>query len=140
MKHYKTIIASSFIASSALLGFTQMANAQSASSASCSSPKVVVTFTSAVSGIVTPATDTIGSTSSTQSIPTTGLTALKFKKCNSCSETVALSVYNGEWSNSNTVYTVYPTVKNYQDANDWDVWPIQLTATVSGTTSTVTCQ
>lgn len=139
MKRFYTLSA---ISTLAILGglATNAVHAQSLSSATCTSPTVVATFDSAVSGIVTGSDDTIGSASATQSIPTTGLTALKFKKSTTEADVVALDVYNGEWSSGNTVYTVRPTIKNYRDANLWDVWPVRLTATVSGTTSTVTCQ
>lgn len=113
---------------------------QSLSSATCTAPTVVATFASAVTNAVTGADDTIGSTSATQTLTNNGLSALKFKKSSSSSDTVALDVYNGVWNSAKTEYTVYPTIKNYRDANQWDVWPVQLTATVSGSTSTVTCQ
>ena len=139
-RFYYTLSAIFTMALTGLIAATDTAQSQSLSSATCSSPTVVATFASQVTGVVTGATDTFGSASATQSIPSTGLTALKFKKCGSCSETVDLDIYNGVWSSNNTVYTVYPTLKNYRDANQWDVWPVQLTATASGTASTVTCQ
>ena len=53
---------------------------------------------------------------------------------------MALDVYNGAWSSGNTVYTAYVTLPQYRAANAWDVWPIQVTATVSGADSNVACQ
>jgi len=139
MKHFYNLSAISTLAIATGL-IVNAANAQSLSSATCTAPTVVATFDAAVSGIVTGSDDTIGAASATQSIPTTGLTALKFKKSATEADVVALDIDNGEWSSGNTVYTVRPTISNYREANDWDVWPVRLTATVSGTTSTVTCQ
>lgn len=108
------------------------ASAQSISSAACTSPKVVVTFSSAVNAVT--------SATNSSSISNSVLSALKFKKSVNSSDTVDLDTVNGSWNSSNTAYTVYPTLENYRDVNAWDIWPLAVSATASGVTSSVLCQ
>lgn len=106
--------------------------AQSISSATCSSPTVVVTFASSVNAVT--------SATNSSSISNSVLSALKFKKDVNSSDTVDLDTVNGSWNSAKTEYTVYPTLKNYRDVNTWDVWPLAVSATASGVTSSVLCQ
>lgn len=108
------------------------ASAQSITSAACTSPKVVVTFSAAVNAVT--------SATNSSSISNSLLSALKFKKNVNSSDTVDLDTVNGSWNSDNTVYTVYPTLDNYRDVNSWDIWPLAVSATASGVTSSVLCE
>jgi hypothetical protein len=129
-------VKTSFCCGAALIiASMQIAHAQSIVSAACSSPTVVVTFNAAVNAV----------TASTDSEETgeSALSALSFKKTAASSaesDKVALDTVGGEWSSGNTVYTVYPTLENYQDINNWDIWPLAISATASDITSSVLCQ
>ena len=118
---------------SLMLGYgAPVAQAQSVTSATCTAPTVVVTFASSVNA-VTAATNS-------SSISNSALSALKFKKDVNSSYTVDLDTVNGSWNTAKTAYTVYPTLKNYRDVNTWDVWPLAVSATASGVTTSVLCQ
>ena len=129
-------VKTSFCCGAALIiASMQMSHAQSIVSAACSSPTVVVTFNAAVNA-VTASTDS-------EETDDSALSSLSFKKTAASSaesDRVALDTVGGEWSLGNTVYTVYPTLENYQDINSWDIWPLAISATASDITSSVLCQ
>ena len=109
-----------------------VAQAQSVTSATCTAPTVVVTFASSVNAVT--------SATNSSSISNSVLSALKFKKDVNSSDTVDLDTVNGTWNAAKTAYTVYPTLENYRDVNTWDVWPLAVSATASGVTTSVLCQ
>tara|TARA_Y100001958_G_C21235111_1_gene561341 strand:+ start:1334 stop:1786 length:453 start_codon:yes stop_codon:yes gene_type:complete len=118
-----------------IIASLQIAHAQSIVSAACSSPTVIVTFNAAV--------DAVTATTDSEQTDNSALSALSFKKTAASSseaDKVALDTVGGEWSSGNTVYTVYPTLENYRDINNWDIWPLSISATASDITSSVLCQ
>tara|TARA_B100000963_G_scaffold212691_1_gene185337 strand:- start:2129 stop:2530 length:402 start_codon:yes stop_codon:yes gene_type:complete len=118
-----------------IIASLQIAHAQTMLSAACSSPTVIVTFNAAV--------DAVTATTDSEETDNSALSALSFKKTAASTaeaDKVALDTVGGEWSSANTVYTVYPTLENYRDINSWDIWPLSISATVSGITSSILCQ